>query len=49
MEASAGLVAGSHNRNELVVIRRDGESAVSPSFFLSFFLFRRLLLDFDYQ
>ncbi|XP_021813286.1 probable cellulose synthase A catalytic subunit 5 [UDP-forming] isoform X2 [Prunus avium] len=29
MEASAGLVAGSHNRNELVVIRRerDGESA----------------------
>jgi cellulose synthase A len=23
MEASAGLVAGSHNRNELVVIRRD--------------------------
>ncbi len=29
MEASAGLVAGSHNRNELVVIRRDGESAVS--------------------
>lgn len=24
MEASAGLVAGSHNRNELVVIRRDG-------------------------
>lgn len=30
MEASAGLVAGSHNRNELVVIRleRDGESAV---------------------
>jgi hypothetical protein len=34
MEASAGLVAGSHNRNELVVIRRDGESAVSRSFFL---------------
>lgn len=29
MEASAGLVAGSHNRNELVVIRRDGESGVS--------------------
>ncbi|PSS31134.1 Cellulose synthase A catalytic subunit 5 [UDP-forming] like [Actinidia chinensis var. chinensis] len=27
MEASAGLVAGSHHRNELVVIRRDGESA----------------------
>ncbi|KAJ0025205.1 hypothetical protein Pint_09402 [Pistacia integerrima] len=27
MEASAGLVAGSHNRNELVVIRRDGDSA----------------------
>ncbi|XP_057973112.1 probable cellulose synthase A catalytic subunit 5 [UDP-forming] [Malania oleifera] len=26
MEASAGLVAGSHNRNELVVIRRDGET-----------------------
>ncbi|WCJ44800.1 Cellulose synthase family protein [Euphorbia peplus] len=26
MEAGAGLVAGSHNRNELVVIRRDGES-----------------------
>ena len=28
MEASAGLVAGSHNRNELVVIRRDGELGV---------------------
>jgi hypothetical protein len=28
MEASAGLVAGSHNRNELVVIRRDGEQGV---------------------
>ena len=30
MEANAGLVAGSHNRNELVVIRRerDGDSAV---------------------
>jgi hypothetical protein len=28
MEASAGLVAGSHNRNELVVIRRDGEPGV---------------------
>nr|AFI71895.1 cellulose synthase 6 [Paeonia lactiflora] len=27
MEAGAGLVAGSHNRNELVVIRRDTESA----------------------
>ncbi|KAL6346905.1 hypothetical protein AAG906_003022 [Vitis piasezkii] len=26
MEASAGLVAGSHNRNELVVIRREGEA-----------------------
>ncbi|KAG7971292.1 hypothetical protein I3843_07G127300 [Carya illinoinensis] len=30
MEASAGLVAGSHNRNELVVIRRDGESGPRP-------------------
>ncbi|KAJ3700651.1 hypothetical protein LUZ61_004356 [Rhynchospora tenuis] len=30
MEASAGLVAGSHNRNELVVIRREGESALRP-------------------
>ncbi|GAV63561.1 Cellulose_synt domain-containing protein [Cephalotus follicularis] len=30
MEVSAGLVAGSHNRNELVVIRRDGESAPKP-------------------
>ncbi|URE23688.1 Cellulose synthase [Musa troglodytarum] len=30
MEASAGLVAGSHNRNELVVIRRDGESGPKP-------------------
>lgn len=28
MEASAGLVAGSHNRNELIVIRRDGDPAV---------------------
>jgi hypothetical protein len=28
MEASAGLVAGSHNRNELVVIRCDGEPGV---------------------
>ncbi|CAK7340680.1 unnamed protein product [Dovyalis caffra] len=27
MEVSSGLVAGSHNRNELVVIPRDGESA----------------------
>ncbi|KAJ6305898.1 hypothetical protein OIU78_021265 [Salix suchowensis] len=27
MEVNAGLVAGSHNRNELVVIRRDGEFA----------------------
>lgn len=31
MEASAGLVAGSHNRNELVVIRREGESAPRPA------------------
>ncbi|VAH97355.1 unnamed protein product [Triticum turgidum subsp. durum] len=30
MEASAGLVAGSHNRNELVVIRRDGEPGARP-------------------
>nr|QBI56888.1 cellulose synthase A3 [Agave sisalana] len=30
MEASAGLVAGSHNRNELVVIRRDGELGPRP-------------------
>ncbi|XXG46397.1 hypothetical protein AAC387_Pa02g1258 [Persea americana] len=30
MEASAGLVAGSHNRNELVVIRREGESGPKP-------------------
>jgi len=30
MEASAGLVAGSHNRNELVVIRRDGEPGLKP-------------------
>ncbi|KAJ8459550.1 hypothetical protein OPV22_032476 [Ensete ventricosum] len=30
MEASAGLVAGSHNRNELVVIRRDGELGPKP-------------------
>ncbi|XP_065882043.1 probable cellulose synthase A catalytic subunit 3 [UDP-forming] [Euphorbia lathyris] len=30
MEAGAGLVAGSHNRNELVVIRRDGESGPKP-------------------
>jgi cellulose synthase A len=29
MEASAGLVAGSHNRNELVVIRRDRESGAA--------------------
>ncbi|OEL33836.1 hypothetical protein BAE44_0005141 [Dichanthelium oligosanthes] len=27
MEAGAGLVAGSHNRNELVVIRREGSGA----------------------
>ena len=25
MEACAGLVAGSHNRNELIVIRRDSD------------------------
>lgn len=30
MEANAGLVAGSHNRNELVVIRPDSEG-VSPN------------------
>ncbi|KAI3473473.1 hypothetical protein Pfo_031005 [Paulownia fortunei] len=30
MEASAGLVAGSHNRNELVVIRSDGEFSRKP-------------------
>ncbi|XP_010266322.1 PREDICTED: probable cellulose synthase A catalytic subunit 3 [UDP-forming] isoform X2 [Nelumbo nucifera] len=30
MEASAGLVAGSHNRNELVVIRREGEFGPKP-------------------
>ncbi|XP_020582259.1 probable cellulose synthase A catalytic subunit 5 [UDP-forming] [Phalaenopsis equestris] len=30
MEANAGLVAGSHNRNELVVIRRDGEPGPKP-------------------
>ena len=29
MEVSAGLVAGSHNRDEIVVIRRDGEFTVS--------------------
>ena len=40
MEASAGLVAGSHHRNELVVIRRDGESAVCPNQpMFHFFLF----------
>lgn len=38
MEASAGLVAGSHNRNELVVIRREGESAVCSHLFLLFIL-----------
>ncbi|GJN07601.1 hypothetical protein PR202_ga25504 [Eleusine coracana subsp. coracana] len=30
MEANAGLVAGSHNRNELVVIRRDGDPGPKP-------------------
>lgn len=25
MESSTGLVAGSHNRNQLVVIRKDGQ------------------------
>ncbi|KAL5730488.1 cellulose synthase (UDP-forming) [Ranunculus cassubicifolius] len=30
MEASDGLVAGSHNRNELVVIRRENESNLKP-------------------
>ncbi|KAI4366235.1 hypothetical protein MLD38_022134 [Melastoma candidum] len=35
MEASAGLVAGSHNRNELVVIRRDGETGPKPLHHLS--------------
>lgn len=29
MEVSAGLVAGSHNRDEIVVIPRDGEFSVS--------------------
>lgn len=37
MEACAGLVAGSHNRNELVVIRRDGESGVCFNFSSYFF------------
>ena len=32
MEASAGLVAGSYNRNELVVIRRDGDPGVRARF-----------------
>lgn len=43
MEASAGLVAGSHNRNELVVIRREGEAAgvwVFPSSFFWEFVLR---------
>lgn len=43
MEASAGLVAGSHNRNELVVIRREGEAAgvwVFPFFFFWEFVLR---------
>ncbi|XP_010255732.1 PREDICTED: probable cellulose synthase A catalytic subunit 5 [UDP-forming] isoform X2 [Nelumbo nucifera] len=30
MEAAAGLVAGSYNRNELVVIRREGECGPKP-------------------
>ncbi|OIS96747.1 PREDICTED: probable cellulose synthase A catalytic subunit 3 [UDP-forming] isoform X1 [Nicotiana attenuata] len=30
MEVSAGLVAGSHKRNEIVVIRRDGEFSARP-------------------
>jgi cellulose synthase A len=29
MEANAGLVAGSHKRNELVRIRHDSDSGVS--------------------
>lgn len=43
MEANAGLIAGSHNRNELVVIRPDGEGvrlvplpAWMPLFYLPF-------------
>lgn len=44
MEAGAGLVAGSHNRNELVVIRRDGESAVN--LLILFFFFKQKKLKF---
>jgi hypothetical protein len=29
MAANAGMVAGSHNRNEFVMIRHEGEGAVS--------------------
>ena len=32
MEANAGLVAGSHNRNELVVIRQEGDGVRESSF-----------------
>lgn len=35
MEANAGLVAGSHNRNELVVIRPEGEVGPKPLHHLS--------------
>lgn len=37
MEASNGLVAGSHNRNQLVRIRHDSDSGVSLILNLVFF------------
>lgn len=49
MEANAGMVAGSHKRNEFVMIRNEGEVGVSFSSalcsFVSFFVLGFLNLD----
>lgn len=37
MEANGSLVAGSHNRNELVVIRQDGDGVNAHSLTFSHF------------
>jgi len=33
METNFGLVAGSHNKNEFIIIRQDGDYAVSNNKF----------------
>ena len=44
MEANGGMVAGSHKRNEFVMIRHEGETGVNISFSRQNFDFYLLLL-----